>query len=68
MKHKTRSSAKKRIKVKKSGTVMITKSCKNHLLSQKTKRQKKLFPGGKAVDPTKMKAIRRVLPGQISVK
>lgn len=68
MKQKTRSAAKKRIKVKKSGAVKVQKSCKRHLLSQKSKRQKKSHAAGMPVDETKMKAIRRNLPGQISVK
>ncbi|MCF7917619.1 50S ribosomal protein L35 [Candidatus Gracilibacteria bacterium] len=41
MKQKTHSASKKRFKVTGSGKVMAAKSCKNHLLSSKSKRQKK---------------------------
>lgn len=40
-KQKTHSGTKKRTKITGSGKVMFQKSCKNHLLSSKSKRQKK---------------------------
>ena len=40
MKQKTHSGLKKRIKVRKSGTLTVSKSCKRHLLSNKSKGQK----------------------------
>lgn len=42
MKQKTHSGAKKRVKVTGSGKMMFQKANKNHLLSSKSKRQKKL--------------------------
>ena len=41
MKQKTHSGAKKRVKITGSGKMMLQKACKNHLLSSKSKRQKK---------------------------
>ena len=41
MKQKTHSGLKKRVKVTGSGKVMFQKAAKNHLLSSKSKRQKK---------------------------
>lgn len=68
MKQKTHSGLKKRVKVRKSGTVSVQKSCKNHLLSNKSKRQKKSFLGGMPINPTKMRAVRRLMPGKISAR
>ena len=41
MKQKTHSGAKKRMKRTGSGKIRMEKSCKRHLLAQKSKRQKK---------------------------
>ncbi len=41
MKQKTKSAAKKRVKLTGSGKIMLQKAAKNHLLSSKSKRQKK---------------------------
>ena len=41
MKQKTHSGLKKRVKITGSGKLKVQKSCKNHLLSSKSKRQKK---------------------------
>ncbi len=66
MKMKSHSGLKKRVKVKKSGTVMVQKSAKNHLLSNKSKKQKKAYPNGMPVHPTMMSAVRRLLPGKVA--
>ena len=42
MKQKTHSGTKKRVKVTGRGKLMLQKAAKNHLLSSKSKRQKKL--------------------------
>ena len=63
MKQKSHSGLKKRIKVKNSGTIRVQKSCKNHLLSNKSKKMKKGFAGGLAVSSAKINALRRLLPG-----
>jgi len=68
MKQKSHSGLKKRIKVKSSGTIRVQKSCRNHLLSNKSKRQKNAFPGGMPVTSAKIQAIRRLLPGTARVK
>ncbi len=62
MKQKNHSGLKKRTNVKKSGLIVVKKSCKNHLLSNKSKRQKKAGSSGVIVCSTKMKAVRRLLP------
>ena len=68
MKQKTHSGAKKRFKVRKSGKVMTQKASKRHLLTNKSKGQKKKDASGMPVHSTRMQAIRRLLPGKISVK
>ncbi len=68
MKQKTHSGLKKRIKVKKSGTVMVQKSCKNHLLSNKSKKMKKSHLSGMPVCKTKMQSLRRLMPGTVVLK
>lgn len=62
MKLKTRSSVKKRVKVTGSGRYMMKKACKNHLLANKSKRQKKKNAKGMAVDVTHVKTIAKMLP------
>lgn len=70
MKQKTHSGLKKRVRVKNNGkgAVMTEKSCKRHLLSNKSKSQKKSHGSGYLVNPTRLKAIRKLMPGRISVK
>jgi len=62
MKQKTHSGMKKRVKVRKSGKMMMKKSCKNHLLSNKSKGQKKADSKGMAINPANIKKIRKMLP------
>jgi large subunit ribosomal protein L35 len=61
MKQKTHSGLKKRTKVKKSGKIMVAKSCKRHLLSNKSKKAKSSFKSGKLVDPTRKQSVKRLL-------
>lgn len=68
MKQKSHSGLKKRLKIKKSGVLMVEKSAKRHLLSNKSKRQKAAFPGGMHVHATKLKAIRRLMPGKAQLQ
>jgi ribosomal protein L35 len=56
---------KKRVKVRKSGKLSFEKPCKQHLLSDKSKRQKKTAHFGVAVTPTHEKQVRRMLSGQV---
>lgn len=63
MKQKTNKATVKRIKVKKSGVMMVQKAAKNHRLTSKSKRQKGAFPNGMPIHKTKAKAIRKLLPG-----
>jgi large subunit ribosomal protein L35 len=66
-KQKTHSGMKKRVKVRKSGTISIEKSCRNHLLSNKSKGQKKMGASGVPVHPSRLKAVRRLLPGRVKL-
>jgi len=61
MKQKTHSGLKKRVKVRKSGTIRVQKSCKNHLLSNKSKRQKKSGSTGIVVSPGVLKNVKKQL-------
>lgn len=61
MKRKTHKGLQKRVNVKSSGTMVVKKSCKNHLLSNKSKRQKKSCRGGMAIHKTKISAVRQLL-------
>jgi ribosomal protein L35 len=63
-KQKTHSGLKKRVKIRKSGTATIEKSCQNHLLSNKSKGQKKMGASGVAIHPSRKQSIRRLLPGK----
>lgn len=65
MKLKSHSGLKKRVKVRKSGTIAVQKSSKRHLLADKSKRQKKAYPSGMPVDHTKMDSVRKLLPGKV---
>lgn len=62
MKLKSHSSTKKRVKVTGTGKLRLRKSAKKHLLAQKSKRQKRLHPGGKATTSTNDKNLRLQLP------
>lgn len=68
MKPKSHSGAKKRLKVRKSGIVMSEKSCKNHLLTSKSKRQKESFKFGMPIHQTRVKYVRQMLPGQVPLQ
>ena len=61
MKQKTHSGLKKRTKLTGSGKIMFKKSCKNHLLSSKSKRQLKGDKGGVKAPAGHMKTISRML-------
>lgn len=61
MKQKTHSGLKKRIKLTGSGKALFCKSCQNHLLSSKSKKQKKLSPLGVSAPSGHMKTISRLL-------
>ncbi len=68
MKQKTHSGIKKRVKIRKSGRLMLQKSAKKHLLADKSKRQKRSFPHGMPIDFTRIRALRRLLPGKVNLK
>ncbi len=62
MKLKSHSGTKKRVKITGTGKILFRKSATQHLLSQKTKRQKRLFRGGKPTSPGNDYNIRKLLP------
>lgn len=62
MKLKSHSATKKRVKFTGTGKIRLQKSAKKHLLAQKSKRQKKLFAGGKPTTLRNDRNIRLVLP------
>lgn len=68
MKIKTRSSFKKRFKVTGSGKVRSDKASHNHLLMQKSKKQKNLAKNGKAVSDSDLSLLKRAMPGKIRRK
>lgn len=62
MKLKSHSASKKRVKVTGSGKFLFRKSAKKHLLTNKSKRQKKLFRNGKPLTAIATKNFRKLLP------
>lgn len=62
MKLKSHSGTKKRVKISGRGKIMLRKPCKNHLLINKSKRQKALYKGGKPIESGDEKKIKQLLP------
>ncbi len=62
MKLKSHSGAKKRVKINGNKKKFMQKSCRSHLLMQKSRRQKDLHDKGMPVDPTNLKKLARLLP------
>lgn len=62
MKLKSHSATKKRVKFTGSGKIRLQKSSKQHLLAQKSKRQKRLHRGGKPTILGNEANLRRLLP------
>lgn len=62
MKLKTHKGLRKRVKITGRGKIMLRKSSKQHLLINKSKRQKALQNRGKLVHPSDDKKIRQLLP------
>jgi large subunit ribosomal protein L35 len=65
MKQRTHSSTKKRVKITGTGKIMMQRSCKNHLLSSKSKRQLKLNRLGQEIDASRKKTFSRLLAGAL---
>lgn len=59
---------KKRLKIRKSGRAMFQKSAKQHLLSNKSKRQKGASPDGLAVFKGMLQDMRRLIPGKVKAQ
>jgi large subunit ribosomal protein L35 len=62
MKLKSHSATKKRVKFTGSGKIRVRKSATQHRLAQKSKRQKKLYRGGKPTSTANDNNIRKLLP------
>lgn len=62
MKLKTHSGAKKRVRITGTGKIMVDKTAKRHLLSQKSKKAKGRDKYGKVISSTNMKAVKASLP------
>jgi ribosomal protein L35 len=65
MKSKTHSGMKKRLIIRKSGKLSFQKPCKQHLLANKSKRQKKTEHFGKEVPKTHERQVRRMMKGMV---
>lgn len=67
MKVKSHSGLKKRLKVKKSGALSFNKAARRHLLTNKSKRQKRSMRNGVPVYQGGMKHVRRLLSGKAQI-
>lgn len=65
MKLRTHSGTKKRIKVRKSGKLMVQKTSRKHLLADKSKRQKHLYRSGMPVTATRLDGLKKLIPGKV---
>ena len=61
MKAKSHSSVKKRVRVTGSGKLKVEKSCRNHLLLQKSKKQKNLGKHPQDLSPSFVKKAKKSL-------
>lgn len=61
-KMKTKSSAKKRFRVRPGGTVKRGQAFKRHILTKKTTKNKRQLRGSMGVDATNMVSVRSMLP------
>jgi large subunit ribosomal protein L35 len=62
MKLRSHSATKKRVKITGRGKIRLQKSAKQHLLINKSKKQKNAMPGGKPTSSGNEKNIRVLLP------
>lgn len=65
MKAKTHSSAKKRVKITGTGKFILPKSCKRHLLADKSKKAKGRNKYGFVASSANIKAIRAGMPNSL---
>jgi large subunit ribosomal protein L35 len=61
-KMKTKSGAKKRFKVRGSGSIKRSMAFKRHILTKKTTKNKRQLRGTADIHPTNMAAVRSMLP------
>jgi len=62
MKAKSHSWAKKRVKKTATGKIIFSKSCNNHLLTNKKKKNNKVAPYGVIASAADVKAIKNLVP------
>lgn len=63
MKLKTHSGAKKRVKITGTGKLIMAKSCKRHLLSDKSKQAKGRDKYGRVVSDANISVMKIAIPG-----
>ena len=61
-KMKTKSGAKKRFKVRGSGSIKRSMAFKRHILTKKTTKNKRQLRGTAEIHPTNLAAVRTMLP------
>ena len=61
-KMKTKRSAKKRFKVRRSGSIKRTQAFKRHILTKKTTKNKRQLRGTTSVNPSDQASVRSMLP------
>ena len=61
-KMKTKSSAKKRFRVRPGGTVKRGQAFKRHILTKKTTKNKRQLRGSAAVDKTNVASVKAMMP------
>ncbi|HXZ97386.1 MAG TPA: 50S ribosomal protein L35 [Burkholderiales bacterium] len=61
-KMKTKRSAKKRFKVRRSGSIKRTQAFKRHILTKKTTKNKRQLRGTTGVKPSDQASVRAMLP------
>ena len=61
-KMKTKSSAKKRFRVRGSGSVKRAMAFKRHILTKKTTKRKRQLRGTQQIDATNKRSVRAMLP------
>ncbi|HYA20558.1 MAG TPA: 50S ribosomal protein L35 [Burkholderiales bacterium] len=61
-KMKTKRSAKKRFKVRGSGSIKRTQAFKRHILTKKTTKNKRQLRGTTSVNPSDQASVRSMLP------
>ena len=62
-KMKTKSSAKKRFRVRANGSIKCAQAFKRHILTKKTTKVKRKLRGTTSIDACDVQSVRRMMPG-----